>query len=89
MTQRRERSDFEILSNHRRMKTDPLNGIAIWRDRALTFELFNDYPSMMCHGHQDFTNMSSSDEIPDINDGTHINASSAEKSTKASGREKT
>jgi hypothetical protein len=67
------------------MKTDPLNGIAIRRDPVLAFELFNDSPSMMCHGHQDFTTISSSDEIPDINDPTQINASSAEKSTKESG----
>jgi hypothetical protein len=83
---------------------DSMNGIAARRDRALTFELFqlvlkklysceqevsHDYHSMICHGYRDFTRISSSNEIPRINDGTHINASSAEKSTKACGREKT
>jgi hypothetical protein len=86
------------------MKTDSLNGIAARRDRALSFELLqlvlnkmhsceeevsHDYHSMICPSYRDFAIISSSNEIPGINDVTHINASSAEKSTKASGREKT
>jgi hypothetical protein len=82
------------------MKTDLLNGIAARRDRAFTLELFklmlkemcpcedeglHDYPSMRPHGYRDHAIISVCNEIPDIHDGTHLNASSTEKSTKESG----